>query len=93
MVRQKLREAGIHMKRRLLVKALTWQAMGLVVMSLIGLAFTGSLQAGGGIAISGTIIGFANYILHEKIWERIPWGLNDQGTPGYSSPNSSAIAR
>ena len=62
-------------KRRLLVKAVTWQASGFVVMMTIGWLITGSASAGGGIAIAGTIAGFCAYFLHELLWSKVTWGL------------------
>jgi len=59
---------------RLFTKAATWQTAGLVSMTVIGFLFTGSLTAGGGIALVGTITGFAAYLVHEMLWAKIAWG-------------------
>ena len=59
---------------RLLVKAVTWQAMGFLSMTLIGYLATGSVAVGGTIAVTGTVVGFAGYVLHEKLWSRVRWG-------------------
>lgn len=64
--------------QRLFVKALTWQIAGFFVMLSIGWFFTGSVSAGGGIAIAGTITGFCSYFLHELLWSRISWGRRPQ---------------
>jgi uncharacterized membrane protein len=56
------------------VKAVTWQALGLAVMTAIGTAVTGSPGAGGAIAVIGSAAGFVTYILHERAWARIRWG-------------------
>ena len=61
-------------KQRLLVKALTWQSSGFVIMMAIGWAMTGSVSAGGGIAVAGTIAGFCSYFLHELLWSKVSWG-------------------
>lgn len=60
--------------RRTLVKALVWQALGLVVMALVGWAFTGSVALAGGMAAANMAIGFATYLIHERIWARVRWG-------------------
>jgi uncharacterized membrane protein len=60
--------------RRSWAKALTWQATGLVTMTGLGLWFTGSVGQGAALALSSTAIGFACYVLHERVWERIEWG-------------------
>lgn len=66
---------------RVLAKALCWQASGLAVMSLIGYAFTGSVSAGGALALTSTLIGFLSYIAHEKLWARVRWGRVPGATP------------
>ncbi len=60
--------------RRTLVKALVWQALGLLVMAFVGWIFTGSVALAGGMAVANMAIGFASYFLHERIWARIGWG-------------------
>ena len=63
--------------RRTLVKALVWQALGLVVMALVGWAFTGSVVLAGGMAVANMAIGFATYLIHERIWARVRWGRTE----------------
>lgn len=60
--------------KRLVSKAVTWQVSGLFVMTLVGYLFTGSVTAGGGIAIVGSIVGFVSYFLHELLWSKVRWG-------------------
>ncbi|PWR03269.1 hypothetical protein DKT77_07325 [Meridianimarinicoccus roseus] len=60
--------------KRTVVKALTWQALGLVVMTAIGFVVTGSVGAGGSIAVTGALSGLLFYVLHERVWARIGWG-------------------
>ncbi|MEM7190974.1 MAG: DUF2061 domain-containing protein [Pseudomonadota bacterium] len=59
---------------RTIFKALTWQASGLICMTLIGYVTTGSFTAAGSIAIASTAIGFVAYFVHERLWSRISWG-------------------
>ncbi|MBU2937501.1 MULTISPECIES: DUF2061 domain-containing protein [Pacificibacter] len=61
-------------KIRLIAKSITWQLAGLFTMTLIGFVFTGSFAAGGGIAISGAVVGFICYFAHEIVWSKINWG-------------------
>lgn len=61
-------------RKRTLAKAICWQVLGLMSMSLIGYLFTGSFSEGGMIAIVGTIVGFISYVVHERVWARIGWG-------------------
>ena len=59
---------------RILTKSITWQRSGLFMMTLIGYLFTGSISAGGGIAIVSSAIGFISYFLHEMLWSKVGWG-------------------
>ncbi|MEL6234168.1 MAG: DUF2061 domain-containing protein [Pseudomonadota bacterium] len=59
---------------RILAKAVTWQVSGFVAMTIIGLAVTGTLEAGGTIALISMLSGFVSYCLHERIWARVAWG-------------------
>jgi uncharacterized membrane protein len=61
-------------RQRTLVKALVWNMIGLTVMALVGLIATGSLAVGGAIAAVNTGVGFATYVIYERIWARIAWG-------------------
>ncbi|MBO6852497.1 MAG: DUF2061 domain-containing protein [Marivivens sp.] len=61
-------------RTRSLVKAVIWSAIGLIVMALVGLAFTGSLALGGVMALLNTGIGLITYVLYERVWARISWG-------------------
>ena len=61
-------------RRRTLVKAIVWNLMGLLVMSLVGLAMTGSAAIGGAMAVVNTVIGLSMYVAYERIWSRMGWG-------------------
>jgi uncharacterized membrane protein len=60
---------------RTLIKSLTWQISGLIVMTVVTWFVTGSLVDGGAIAVSGALIGFFSYMVHERLWSRVRWGL------------------
>lgn len=60
--------------KRSIVKAMTWQMTGFVTTSGLGYFVTGSLAAGGALALSSAVIGFACYALHERLWSRVRWG-------------------
>ncbi len=59
---------------RLIMKSATWQGSGLIVMTGIGYLYTGSVSAGGGIALTSVVVGSVSFFLHEKIWARVAWG-------------------
>lgn len=59
---------------RTIAKAVSWQTLGLLSMTLIGYLFTGSVMAAGSLAVVTTVIGAICYVLHERVWNRISWG-------------------
>ena len=61
-------------KQRTLVKAIGWNLLGLMMMSLVGLAMTGSMALGGTLAVINTLIGLSCYVVYERVWVRITWG-------------------
>ena len=87
----------VETPRRSFVKALTWQAMGLVVMTTITWAVTGSVGTGGAIALLGAATGMVTYILHERAWARVRWGQvsehREQGTRERWDLGTSGTAR
>lgn len=69
-------------RKRTLVKAIVWNIIGLTVMSLVGLAMTGSIAVGGAMAVVNTVIGLMTYILYERFWSGIAWGRIRTGARG-----------
>ncbi|MGF1622469.1 MAG: DUF2061 domain-containing protein [Rhodomicrobiaceae bacterium] len=69
---------------RTVAKAISWQALGLITMTAITYAITGSVAEGGLIAVVGAITGMFSFILHERVWTRISWGRSAgyHGHPG-----------
>lgn len=67
---QKLMET----RRRSLLKALIWNAIGLATMGGVGFIATGSLAVGGKMALVNTAVGLSLYLVYERIWANIGWG-------------------
>lgn len=65
-------------KRRMVAKALSWQATGVFVTTGIGYALTGSLQTGGAVAGSSALISIFVYMAHERAWSRVRWGVGER---------------
>lgn len=61
-------------RQRTVVKAVLWTMLGMIVMALVGLAFTGSIALGGSIAVINSILGFLSYLAYERVWANISWG-------------------
>ena len=60
--------------RRSWVKAVLWNVLGLLTMSGVGLAMTGSIAVGGSLALINTALGFTLYVIYERLWARVRWG-------------------
>lgn len=61
-------------KTRSIIKAISWQIVGLFTMTLLAWAVTGDMAAAGGLAGSAALTGLVCFFIHERIWARIPWG-------------------
>ncbi|WP_372800157.1 DUF2061 domain-containing protein [Paracoccus seriniphilus] len=59
---------------RSVTKAVVWQVIGLLGMTLVGLVMTGSARVAGSMALMNAGIGFAMYLGYERLWQRIQWG-------------------
>lgn len=65
--------------RRTIAKAVSWQTVGLFVMTAITYVVTGSVSDGGLIAVVGCTCGMVMYVLHERVWANIAWGRQRDG--------------
>ena len=63
-------------KRRTWAKALTWQLLGLLVSLIVGYFFTGNWGSACGLSLALAGAGLITYALHERLWQRIQWGLH-----------------
>ncbi|MBO9454534.1 DUF2061 domain-containing protein [Paracoccus sp. R12_1] len=61
-------------RKRSVLKAVLWQILGLVVMTLVGFALTGSVRVGGGMALINAALGLVLYLGYERLWQHIRWG-------------------
>ena len=64
-------------RTRSIIKALSWQLLGLLTMTLVALVITGDLSASGGLAIASATVSFFCFFVHERLWARIRWGRAD----------------
>ncbi len=63
-------------RTRSIVKAISWQLIGLVTMTLLAFLATGNWGSAGGLALGAAGTGFVCFILHERLWAHIRWGRN-----------------
>lgn len=62
-------------RKRTWTKALTWQAIGLIMMSTVNYFYLGNLKQGIGLSLLLTVLGLLTYVVHERMWARVRWGL------------------
>jgi uncharacterized membrane protein len=60
--------------RRSLVKTISWRITGSGATFLISYAILGNLSLSGTIATIQLIFNTILYFVHERIWNKIPWG-------------------
>lgn len=63
--------------RRSIVKALCWRCSGSIVTGLLGGIITGSGRMAVGLGIADFIVKIGVYYVHERMWQRIHWGVID----------------
>jgi uncharacterized membrane protein len=61
-------------RTRSIVKAIIWNAIGLMMMCLGGFVATGSLKVGGAMALVNAAIGLTTYVIYERVWAQVRWG-------------------
>lgn len=61
---------------RTVVKAATWQGLGILTMTALSYPQAGSLSGALSIAVSASASGFVFYLVHEKVWNAVRWGRN-----------------
>lgn len=59
---------------RTILKAVTWQMLGILTMTAVSYPRTGSLTAAATLALSASATGFVCFFLHERVWNAVRWG-------------------
>ena len=62
-------------KIRSVAKTFSWRLFIFIYWVIFGYIFTGSIK-GAGILGLGSIIPLFFYYFHERIWNKVKWGLN-----------------
>jgi len=62
-------------KKRSWVKSLTWRVLGVFLLGIISYLITRDLKAMTTITVLFHGIRLILYYYHERIWERISWGM------------------
>jgi len=64
----------IDSRKRSIIKALSWRALGFVLLSFLTYGVTGSMKAVGWIAVVYHLAMLGLYFFHERLWNHVMWG-------------------
>lgn len=59
---------------RSLAKGVSWRTLGTIDTIVLSFIVTGSIESSVKIGLTEVITKIALYYLHERIWDKIPWG-------------------
>ena len=79
--KKKVRKVYIRLidtPKRSLVKSLVWRSIGIIILGLISWYYTRDIQKATIVTILFHVIRFVLYYLHERVWERIRWGQEEE---------------
>ena len=65
-------------RRRSILKAVSWQVLGLFVTALLSWILTGLVLESVGLAFATGLSGLVMYFLHERCWQQVRWGLTSK---------------
>ena len=60
--------------KRSLLKAISWQIIGIIITSSVAALYTGSMTQSFELTTIYTATSLICYTLHERVWQLIPWG-------------------
>lgn len=60
--------------RRSIAKSLSWRALATIITTTIVFVMTGKGEFAATIGLADTVLKFAIYFGHERLWNRIPYG-------------------
>ena len=67
-------------RRRSALKALSWRVFATMITFFVALIITGETDFAIKIGLMDTTIKFVAYFTHERVWVRIPYGIEkDEG--------------
>jgi len=64
--------------RRSIAKALSWRVLATIITASLAFLVTGELEVAAKIGLADTTIKLAVYIGHERLWNRIQFGRQQQ---------------
>jgi len=63
---------------RSLVKSLIWRTIGFIILGIISWYYTKDIGKATIVTVMFHVIRFFLYYIHERIWERVKWGQEEE---------------
>jgi uncharacterized membrane protein len=60
--------------RRSIVKALSWRITATLITTTLVYLLTGEMEFAAKVGLADTVIKFAFYFGHERLWNKLPYG-------------------
>ena len=64
-------------RKRSIAKTISWRVVATVSNFFVVLVFTGELALSIGVGAATAIVNIIFYYAHERIWNKMTWGLNN----------------
>ncbi|HEX3697902.1 MAG TPA: DUF2061 domain-containing protein [Polyangia bacterium] len=71
----------LESRKRSMVKSLSWRILAGIITGCVAMVMTGQLEFAAKIGLADTSVKLLIYFLHERIWNKIPYGRAT--TPDY----------
>lgn len=62
-------------RRRSMLKAVTYRALGSTATCLVAWLVTGSFMTGLSIGLADSLVKVVSFYVHERAWHRVTWGV------------------
>jgi len=63
---------------RSIVKSIVWRTIGIIILGIISWYYTKDIQKATIVTVLFHVIRFFLYYVHERIWERVRWGQEEE---------------
>lgn len=71
----------VESRKRSFAKSISWRILAGIITACVALAMTGQLEFAAKIGLVDTTVKLGIYFLHERLWNKIPYGR--AATPDY----------
>lgn len=68
---------NVDSKIRSWTKSFTWRFIGIIILLPLTYIFTGKWESAAAVTLIFHVLRMVLYYFHERIWEGISWGRND----------------